>query len=116
MKLSELTKELNKLVDSYNSSLQGLDPEVYVRVCSPGSIGPTPAVMVKSLFAGFDWDHGRLILETDHQLTRLSEQEVADIHKSAKDGQSWHAFQSHKRQAETIRRLEDELEMLEKTR
>lgn len=67
---------------------------------------------VKKINVGIDWDAGKIILETDRPLTSLSEQDVKAIQKSAKEGQSWHAFQSYKKQADRIKELEAELKKL----
>lgn len=91
------------------------DWNVVVKVFNPGTVGGTPCVGVNRLHIGFDWDNGKVMLETDVPLTTLTPEDVAAIHKSAKDGQSWHAFQSYKKQAERIKALEAEIASLKAT-
>jgi len=86
--------------------------KLVVKVFNPGTMGGTPCVAVKGLNVGFDWDNGKVMIETDLPLTTLTSEDVAVIHKSAKEGQSWHAFQSYKKQAERIKSLEAELAYL----
>lgn len=66
-----------------------------IQTLKPGSIGGTPCVDVEGINAGFDWDHGKLIVRPEKPLTALSPEDVAAIRKSAAEGQSWHAYQTH---------------------
>lgn len=91
------------------------DWTLVVKVFKPGAVGGTPCVAVKRLDVGFDWDNGKVMFETDVPLTTLTPEDVAAIHKSAKEGQSWHAFQSYKKQAEKIKALEAEIASLKAT-
>lgn len=105
-----------KLIIDHLSRLLARQPncdwKLFVKVFNPGTVGGTPCVAVTQLNFGIDWDNGKVILETEVPLTKLSGEDVADIHKSAKDGQSWHAFQSYKKQAARIKELETELNQL----
>lgn len=74
--------------------------KVAVEVFEPGRIGGTPCSEVTHIHAGFDWNAGTVLITTAEKLTRLSEEEVADIRKSVSLGQSWHAYQAHKRSTE----------------
>lgn len=65
-------------------------------VTSQGSIGGTPCVEVQNIQAGFDWDHGKLMIYPAQPLTTLTSEDVADIRKSVAGGQSWHAYQAQK--------------------
>jgi hypothetical protein len=94
----------------------GRELKLFVKVFQPGSIGGTPCVEVTGMQPGFDWDAGRIILETGVQLTTLSQEDVAAIHKSAREGQSWHAYQQYKKQADRIKILEAEIESLKLTK
>ncbi|MDT3718484.1 hypothetical protein [Pseudomonas oryzihabitans] len=78
------------------------DHEVRIVVHAPGSIGGTPSVPLsnRGIQVGFDWDHGKLLLYPEVPLTRLTPEDVAAIHESVKKGQSWHAYQAHKKTKE----------------
>jgi hypothetical protein len=105
MNLQKAIEQLSRVV-----ALQGnRDWKLVVKVFRPGTVGGTPCVEVKGLDVGFDWDNGKVMIESDTPLTTLTPEDVAAIHKSAKEGQSWHAFQSHKKQAERIKFLEAEI-------
>lgn len=78
------------------------DHEVRIVVHAPGSLGGTPSVGLsgRGVQVGFDWDHGKLLLNPEVPLTRLTPEDVAAIHESVKKGQSWHAYQAHKQAKE----------------
>lgn len=84
--------------------------KLVVEVYAPGSVGGTPATEVVSLHAGFDWDNGRMILKTARPVTLLTPEDVAAIHKSAREGESWHAYQRHKRWQEKYDALQAKLD------
>jgi hypothetical protein len=88
------------------------DFQLKVRVLSPGAIGGSPCVSVTSMHLGIDWNDGRVLIDTDKPLTILSPEDVAAIHKSAKDGQSWHAYQQYKKQGDTIQSQQATIEQL----
>ncbi|MFK4136548.1 hypothetical protein ACI2KR_30410 [Pseudomonas luteola] len=104
MKLEQLEKAI---ADVKKCPLGHKDPDVVVLVHSPGSIGGSPAVGIKSIEAGIDWDAGRVIIRTESSLTRLSAEQVADISKSVSKGSSWHAYQLEKARLETIKKMQD---------
>lgn len=78
------------------------DHEVRIVVHAPGSLGGTPSVglSARGIQVGFDWDNGKLLLNPEFPLTRLTPEDVAAIHESVKKGQSWHAYQAHKKTTE----------------
>lgn len=78
------------------------DADVVIKIERPGSIGGTPCVAVTSLNVGFDWDNGKLILVPQHPLTMLTAEDVAAIRESVSKGQSWHAYEAHKKQKALI--------------
>lgn len=108
MKVDEATDQLGGVI----ARQPNREWTLVVKVFNPGSVGGTPCVAVKRMDVGFDWDNGKVMIETDLPLTTLTPEDVAAIHKSAKDGQSWHAFQAYKKQAERIKTLEAELAQL----
>ena len=79
-----------------------------VEVFSPGSIGGTPRAYIVGMQAGFDWDNGVVLLKPSSPLTALTPEQVEAIMESAREGQSWHAYQAQKKLREQIRGLEDE--------
>ncbi len=79
---------------------------------NPGAVGGSPKVGLVEVHAGIDWNAGHVIFTPAVPLTELSSDDVQAIHKSAKDGQSWHAYQSYKTQADRIRTLEAEIAAL----
>lgn len=83
--------------------------KLHIVVHSPGNVGGTPSVAVKQAFMGFDWDSKKLLLYPDVPLTKLTPQQVEDITTSVRKGQSWHAYEHHKKQANEIRSLKMQL-------
>lgn len=78
----------------------------------PGSTGATPAVAIASVAAGFDWDRGKVLLRPEQPLVALTPEQLAAIQASVRKGQSWHAYQAHKKQAERIEELQREIQRL----
>ena len=73
------------------------DPDITIRVHSPGGIGPSPSVAVEAIHAGFDWDAGQVMIYATEQLTTLTPEQVRAIETSVRAGQSWHAYEAHKK-------------------
>lgn len=109
MKIAQAIEALQRIV---HVQPRAAESELMVAVHRPGSLGGTPAVAVTALHAGFDWDAGKVILEVAPTVTTLTVEEITAITTSVQKGQSWHAYQSFKRQASRITELERELEQL----
>lgn len=99
------------LILSHPSS-STLETELRIIVHRPGSIGPLPTVGVEQAGRGIDWDKGNFLLYPEVPLTALSPEDVEAIRESVKKGQSWHAYQSYKKQADRIAALEAEVATL----
>jgi|GEM_PF-1979442 hypothetical protein len=94
------------------SSTKRREPDVVVSIFSPGTVGAHPSVSVKDLNVGFDWDAGRVVLTTETPLCALTSDQVEDITKSVRAGQSWHAYQrekAHKAEVMALRKQRDGL-------
>lgn len=100
--------EILSYVQDYRRDQTTLQVEVF----QPGSIGGTPRVPITAMQAGFDWDNGAMLLKPEKRLTVLTPEQVAAIERSARKGQSWHAYEAQKRLRERIRELEAELAAL----
>ncbi|EPT1451883.1 hypothetical protein ACVOZ6_003471 [Escherichia coli] len=61
------------------------------------SIGPSPSVLVVNVSAGFDWDSGTLFIHPQHPLTPLTPDELEEIKRCRKEGQSWAVYKAHER-------------------
>lgn len=83
-----------------------------VRKFNPGALTAHQTTDVKSLYAGIDWDAGKLIIEPAAPLTELTPEQVADITKSVRAGSSWHAYKRDERMRERIKALEAEVRRL----
>ena len=73
------------------------DAKLAVVIQHPGGIGGTPSVPIKSIAAGFDWDAGKLLIYPESPLSMLSAEQLQELHSSAIKGESWHAFERHKK-------------------
>ena len=56
------TKELREILELIQTDFEH---EVRVLADGNGGVGPRSSVGVKSVNAGFDWEHGRLLIKTD---------------------------------------------------
>ena len=93
MKLPELLQSLNRI--SANGLSRHAQPEVVIPIYQPGRLGGQFAVPVTHINLGFDWDQGKLFLESDENLTLLSAEEVEDIRKHASLGQNRESHQRY---------------------
>lgn len=113
MNLITAIETLQGIADRAGS--RAIEMHLDVVIFSPGSIGGTPKVPVKGISAGIDWDAQSVMLHVESEVTRLTAEQKAEIRESAQKGQSWHAYQQYKRQAERIKSLEDEIKALKMT-
>ena len=109
-----LADAIHMLTLANNATPPGREMELCIRVLAPGSIGGAPCVAVKDIQIGFDWDHGKILLEPEIPLTRLSADDVLAIKEDAKKGQSWSAFQKYKAMRDEIEALKTEIARLKK--
>lgn len=94
------------------AKLGGREWDLVISVFNPGTIGGSPCVPVERMQCGFDWDNGKLMIYPAQELTALTPDDVAAIHRSAKDGQSWHAYQQDKRWREKCDGLQAKIDAL----
>ncbi len=100
MKLEQVIATLQEIATFKSTSAS--ECEVVVSVHSPGSMGPSSAVKISGIHAGFDWDNGRVLIQTEQALTRLTQEQVKDITTSVQKGSSWHAYEHAKKQKATL--------------
>lgn len=93
MKLPELLQTLNRI--SANGLSRHAQPEVVIPIYQPGRLGGQFAVPVTHINLGFDWDQGKLFMESDEKLTLLSAEEVEDIRKHVALGQNRESHQRY---------------------
>lgn len=103
MKFSKFSELVARLWS--NPLTQRRDPEITIFVHSPGRIGPSPSVEVGGIHAGFDWDAGQVMIYPAQPLTVLTLEQVSAIEESVRKGQSWHAYQAHKKHREEVKEL-----------
>lgn len=71
-----------------------------IRMENPGGLTAHQTVDVVSAQFGFDWEARQLVLTPSRPMSALSAQDLDDLRKSARAGQSWHAYQQHKRHSD----------------
>lgn len=103
MKFSKFSELVARLWS--NPLTQRRDPKITILVHSPGRIGPSPSVEVEAIHAGFDWDAGQVMIYPAQPLTVLTPEQVSAIEESVRKGQSWHAYQAHKKHREEVKEL-----------
>nr|DAK74226.1 MAG TPA: hypothetical protein [Caudoviricetes sp.] len=95
MRFSKFTELVTRIWSS--STTQRRDSEITISIHSPGSIGASPYVAVEAIHPGFDWDAGQVMIYPAQPLTTLTPEQVNDITESVRKGQSWHAYEAHKK-------------------
>lgn len=114
MKFLQFAAKVARIAES--PSVVRRDPELTIKIHRPGSLGPTPSVEIDveidDIYAGFDWDVGQVILFSKQQLTELDPQQLCPIEESVRKGQSWHAYQAHKKHRDELKAMEDQRDTL----
>lgn len=113
MKLTQLLELLTKTVGALKSRADSVD--VVVEIHQPGSVGGTPTINIVQGSMGFDWDANKFILGTEKALSVLTEEERKAIEESVSKGQSWHAYQDHKKLQGQLKTLREENAIMRKT-
>lgn len=101
--------ELKRLVDLYNRDGHYEDPEVVIEIKLPyNTVGAHPAVKVKTVQMGFDWDAGKFIFHPEEPLTP-SDRDFAKQMKEMQERAAMADYENRGLKAE-IRRLKKILE------
>lgn len=107
--------KLKDLVNYINNSNTDINRDINVRVVvhAPGSIrGGTPSSDIEQINFGIDWDNNTLLIYPKDELTKLTPEQVKEISESVKLGNSWHSYQSYKKQKIEIDKYIKEIENL----
>lgn len=79
------------------------DDEVRIRIKSPGTVGASPAVGIKSAQSGFDWDRGSFLVFPVDDLSKDTVELLEQI-KTLQDNFGWSEYENRNLKAE-IKRL-----------
>lgn len=100
--------ELKRLVDLYHRPDHHEDPEVVIEIKLPyTTVGPHPAVKIKTAQMGFDWDKGKFIFHPEEPLTP-SDRDFAAQMKEMQERAGWADYENRNLKAE-IRKLKKQL-------
>ncbi len=80
-----------------------------VRKHNPGGMTAHQTTEVQGIYAGFDWEAGRVVITPAKPLTELTPEQVDAIEKSVRQGSSWHAYQREEKLRQRIAQLEAEV-------
>jgi hypothetical protein len=95
--------ELKRLVELYHRDGYHEDPEVVVKIKLPYStVGALPAVKVKSVQMGFDWEQGKFIITPEEDLTP-SDRDFAKQMAEMQDRAGWADYENRNLKAEINR-------------
>lgn len=83
-----------------------------VRKFNPGGMTAHQTTEVEGIYAGIDWEAGRVVLQPAKPLTELTPEQVEAITQSVRSGSSWHAYQREKSLRDRIEALEAEVVQL----
>ena len=64
-------RELRKLLENAHDG-----DEVVIPVVRLETIGPSPTVELQGAYNGFDWDHGKFIIQATSQLREITTDEI----------------------------------------
>lgn len=88
------------------------DMSVVIRKCNPGGLTAHQTVNVAAVEGGIDWESRKIILVPEFPLAELTTEDVDALRKSAKEGQSWHAYKQWEAQQKRISDLEKQVKEL----
>lgn len=83
------------------------EDEVRIRIKSPGTVGQSPTVDVKSASSGFDWDRGSFLIFPVDDLSKDTVQLLEQI-KTLQDKFGWSEYENRNLKAE-IKRLRKQI-------
>ncbi len=106
LSLATAIEQLQTIADGPYAA--GRPMRLVIRKKNPGGMTGHQTTEVKGIFAGFDREAGRVIIEPEHPLTELTAEQVEAIVKSVRDGTSWHAYQREKTLRERIATMESD--------
>lgn len=98
MKVSELIAILER---------SNPEDDVRIRIKSPGTVGCSPTVDVKSASSGFDWDKGSFLIFPVDDLSKDTVQLLEQI-KTLQDKFGWSEYENRNLKAE-IKRLRKQI-------
>jgi hypothetical protein len=108
LSLDEVIEQLQRI-----KSMPGSRPwKVVIRKANYGGLTAHQTTDIQAIYAGFDWEAGRVVLQPARPLTELTPEQVGAIEKSVREGSSWHAYQRDKKLRERIAELEAEVARL----
>lgn len=84
-----------------------LDSTVEVVVVSQGTMGGTPAVHIKNISMGFDWDNKRILISTETPVINLNEEDLLAIKKSVSQAHSFHTYRIVKPLMDEVKTLKN---------
>jgi hypothetical protein len=74
--------KVKELKDALNYSTDHDDDDLMIRLQMP-SIGPVAMSAISGSYFGFDWEHGKVILQPERRLSEKTKEE--DVYDMAKD-------------------------------
>ena len=109
MNLLEVTTILERIGKDRRSE----DFQLVIPVEKVRSIGSTPAVNVKYISLGFDWDSGRIILWPEEKLRVITENEIKSLRENYEELE-WKHYEISNLKRENKRLMKELQEMKEK--
>ena len=94
-------------------SMQSSRPwRLVIKKTNPGGLTGHQTTEIESMYAGFDWEAGKVVLCPVKPLTELTSEQIEAIQKSVRTGESWHAYERAKKLHARIAELEAEVKEL----
>lgn len=103
MNIFELKEKIDRIILTSNNASR---MRVVIPIKTPGSVGGTPCVDIKSAITGFDWDDGKLMLYPVEDLSKTDHDYLAKIRKQA-DEIGWSVYEFNNLKRENKRLLKE---------
>jgi hypothetical protein len=84
-----------------------------VAIANPGGLTAHQTVEVETIHQGFDWTASQLIVKPAQPLSVLTPEQLVELGESARQGQSWHAYQRDKANRAELKERDERISELE---
>ena len=113
MNLKELKDQVDWLYENQGRSMHQPPESITVGIVvkTVGTAGGTPVVGVKNIYAGFDWDNGKLLIYPESDVREIKADELWALRR-ASEKEGWAQYENRNLKSD-IKKLTAKIALLE---